>query len=406
MVGYTRKIDGFYRRADVMPQVVAHVRKVKTTVGMAHVVGHNSRVNVYDEEGNVIQSKQSAGDWFDPTRSDFNRIDPLVRSQGSLSPVYAKRDQIIAKAEEDTIKAGGKWRKPSKSAAAAVEIILSFSSSWMGKDGWTDSPVAKEKIDTFMKKGREWITEKYGLAVLHMAEHWDEKTPHLHAVLVPITKNSRPPRTGRGGEILKVYDPPKAGAWRYSSGDFFGGATGLREFQDEIARVMAPLGLDRGTVKSRAKHTNLSHHAKEVEDLVKAIEEKEQDLKEVEGRHQLLESQVQTFQKSMDTKLRGWQMPEAKALESAKKYRDRVAYEVMGKIARALDTYDQAATQKKDMDEEKKVIAAAKTRMEFQMGRLEGKYGDEHQAEEYLAQKKALQASRRPSKGQSQGRGY
>jgi hypothetical protein len=347
MVGNTLINESLSEEGRQMAQVVAHVRKIKTVAGVGNVVAHNSRIKVYDEKGEIIQSRQAAGAWFNPEWGKFNRIDPLIRDdpapRGPLSAVYAQRDRIIDRAREETEKAGGKWRKPSKSAAAAVEIILSFSPGWQGQDGWSDSKPAKDKIDQFMAKGRKWLQEKYGFSILHMAEHWDEKTPHLHAVVVPVTKNIRPPRNLADGKV-KTYDPLKPGAWRYSSGDFFGGPAGLIKFQDEIAAVMKPLGLERGTVKSRAKHTNLSHHAAEIEALEKQIVEKRQEL---DG----MKKEVAVIVKSKKERLRGWELPQPKALESAKHYRERIAPDVMGKVMRALETVDTNAVKTRNAQE-------------------------------------------------------
>jgi hypothetical protein len=324
-------------------QIVAHVRKIKTTVGVGNVIAHNSRIKVYDENGEVLQNKQTAGAWFNPKWGLFNKIDPLIEnpsSRGSLSAVYAKRDRIIAQAKEETERAGGKWRKPSKSAAAAVEIVLSFSPEWLGQAGWSDNKPAKDKADRFMAKAREWLKNEYGFSILHLAEHWDEKTPHLHAVVIPITKNIRPPR--KLGGTVKVYDPLAPGAWRYSSGDFFGGPSGLTKFQDEIAAVMKPLGLNRGTVKSRAKHISLSHHAADIEELENQILEKQTE------KDRLL-AEVEKIKKSKSERLRGWTLPEPKTLESAKHYRDRIAPEVVGKVMRALETIDTNAVKTTDL---------------------------------------------------------
>jgi hypothetical protein len=214
-------------------KIVGHVRKIKTTTGMGNVIAHNSRAKLYDEQGNVIENRQTDGAWYNPEWAPFNKIDGLENP-------YKRRDEIIRAAKAENEAAGIEWRKPQKNAAAAVEITLSFSHEWA--ENWRENPAEKAKVDEFMKRGRAFVEKKFPGTVLQLSEHFDEKTPHLHAVMIPITKNQRPG---------KETDAPTG--WRYSSGDFFGGRAGLRQLQDELFQTFGELGLERGKVGSRAK---------------------------------------------------------------------------------------------------------------------------------------------------------
>lgn len=336
-----------------MAQIVGHVRKIKTAVGMANVIAHNLRREVYNQLGEVIENEQTKGAWFDPTAQEFNRLD-------ALDNPFAARDKLIKEAKEANLKAGQKWRGPQKNSAAAVEVVLSFSPDWAGD--WRNNPADKARIDEFMKRAREYVAEKYQGTVLSLAEHFDEKTPHFHAVLVPLTKNQRisSERDRDEKEALKQ------DSWRYSSGDFFGGRVGLRQFQTEIHEKVRDLGLERGVIKSRAQHQNLADYDKEM----KKIEEKKQALvlqeKELLKQAKQIDAQAdfqlkaraiikrdkdaldaekkafneskKDYEKTRKADLKGWEMPPAKGMESAKKYRERVGEEVMGAIANVNGT--------------------------------------------------------------------
>lgn len=328
-----------------MSQIVAHVRKIKTAVGMANVIAHNLRQKVYSQTGEIIENEQTAGEWFDPKMAQFNRLEALKNP-------YSKRDKLITDAKEATLKGGHKWRNPQKNSAAAVEIVLSFSPDWAGD--WKTNPDDKAKIDEFMKRSRAFIEEKYAGTVINLAEHFDEKTPHLHAVLVPLTKNLRvdSKRDKDEKEVLQ------GDIWRYSSGDFFGGRVGLRDFQTEIYEAVKDLGLERGEMNSRATHRSLSDYEKEVRQLEAKKKELIQREKEVDAKGKFIEkankvieknrlkleedqkrfeNETKEYKTSRKKSLKGWEMPEPKLLEGAKAYRDRVSETVKGVVSHADD---------------------------------------------------------------------
>ena len=103
----------------------------------------------------------------------------------------------------------------------------------------------------------------------------DEKTPHLHATVVPILEETR---TRRAREGEKKYNIDHSGP-RLSCSDVMTRGK-LRKYQDTYGAVMAPFGLERGIVGSMAKHMSSDQYAKQrmVEiqtDLDKLMEEVE-----------------------------------------------------------------------------------------------------------------------------------
>jgi hypothetical protein len=72
--------------------------------------------------------------------------------------------------------------------------------------------------------------------------HMDERTPHLHVVFTPITKD---------------------GKLHYKS--FVDGKKGLTQLQDDYAREMERFGLNRGLKQTRTKHTTTREYYAKLE---------------------------------------------------------------------------------------------------------------------------------------------
>lgn len=101
----------------------------------------------------------------------------------------------------------------------------------------------------FEARSKEWLEENFGKAnLVNFTVHKDEQTPHIHAVIVPITE-------GKKGNKL-------------SARDVIGGdRSRLAQLQDSFAKKMEPLGLQRGVEKSKARHVAIREYygvAKEV----------------------------------------------------------------------------------------------------------------------------------------------
>lgn len=114
------------------------------------------------------------------------------------------------------------------------------------------------KQDNWIDANLKWLREPFGSenfvsCVLHM----DEKTPHLHATIVPIVTTERL-RKKREGE--KKYET-KSGP-RLSADDMMR-RTKLHEYQNSYAAAMKPFGLQRGIVGSTAKHQANSEYYKQ-----------------------------------------------------------------------------------------------------------------------------------------------
>jgi len=142
-------------------------------------------------------------------------------------------------------------RKVRADQVRAVEVIMTGSPEGFvrGQDGraadYSKSKWAQDNLN--------FLKEKFGKEnVVSFTLHQDEKTPHVHAVIVPITPDGR-----------------------LSAKDVFN-REGLRELQTEYAQAMAPHGFERGIEHSQAEHqpmrrqyTQEAQNARQVAELSK-----------------------------------------------------------------------------------------------------------------------------------------
>lgn len=141
------------------------------------------------------------------------------------------------------------------------------------------------RLNSWIDANLKWLKDTFGeenlvSCVLHM----DEKTPHLHATVVPIVTGERI-RRKREGE--KKYDT-KSGP-RLSADDVMR-RTRLHEYQSSYAAAMKPFGLQRGIVGSTAKHqANSEYYRQRVIQYEEDIAKLQADVEKAqEGRNTIL----------------------------------------------------------------------------------------------------------------------
>jgi hypothetical protein len=229
----------------VMGYLVAHFRKVKTTGGLGSVADHNSRANVLDKTGGWID-KENLPPWLThPERIEHNEGHADERA-GSIQKMWHR-----------AIKEADLKRKPQKNAAAAVEAVFSASRGSFKVSDWK----------AYFRDCREWVDKKFGHEnVLQWNTHFDETTPHMHVLLIPI-----------------VRDPDRGN--KYSSGHFLGGRDGLREIQTELYEMVGKkYGLERGLEGSDARHTNQEEWKRELFRKEKELKKREEDVSLTEAK--------------------------------------------------------------------------------------------------------------------------
>ena len=119
-----------------------------------------------------------------------------------------------------------------KDAVKLLEFILSAPS----KEKLAENPYFS--IDGFCLLSKKWAVQNFGemnIAGMHL--HLDERAPHIHLIVVPMTIDGR-----------------------LSAKEVIGPARRLSELQSSYAKAMEPLGLVRGEKSSAANHVTLQEY--------------------------------------------------------------------------------------------------------------------------------------------------
>ena len=94
------------------------------------------------------------------------------------------------------------------------------------------------KLGDWVKANQKYLSEKYGEKnIVSLALHMDERTPHLHAVVVPLTHDGR-----------------------LSAKEVVGNREDLRLQQTEYGKRMEKFGLSRGLENSPAHHEDVKEY--------------------------------------------------------------------------------------------------------------------------------------------------
>ena len=137
----------------------------------------------------------------------------------------------------------GLHRKVGKNQTKAIRLILTGSHEQMMKIEQDD------KLDKWIDANLRWLRETFGADnVVSCVLHMDEKTPHLHATVVPIVTGERKRKSREGEKKYRTQSGP-----RLSADDVMSRAR-LSTYQNIYAEAMREFGLQRGVVGSTAKH--------------------------------------------------------------------------------------------------------------------------------------------------------
>ena len=187
-----------------MKKPYAFIRVAKCTGNISRVGYHNDRTRMPDNA--------------DKQLSYLNRTivpHPSAENGG----LKAKVDWVISEGYT------GK-RALRKDAVKAIELVLTGSHKPM-----TQIHEAG-KLGHWIKANKDFLEERYGERnLVSLILHRDERTPHLHAIVVPLTEDGR-----------------------LSAKEFLNGGKMLAKLQDDYAEAMAPFKLLRGERGSRARH--------------------------------------------------------------------------------------------------------------------------------------------------------
>lgn len=233
--------------------------------------GTDSRMSAHIER--TVHPKNA-----DRTRTHLNR--ELVQFPEGVR----NRTQAIA----HRIETAGIRRKVSANQVKAIRILLTGSNKDMKQ------MEAEGRIEDWCNDSLKWIRETYReqnlvSAVLHM----DEKTPHIHATVIPIVTGERRKAGQEEQNGKKKYRKKNPQDVRLCADDVMARHR-LKHYQDTYAQAMNKYGLQRGVDGSLAKHISTMQYYKQlveqqdslqenIENLLGLEEEAMKKLKQVKG---------------------------------------------------------------------------------------------------------------------------
>ena len=229
-----------------MGYAVLHLEKAKET---------DSRMSAHIER--TVHPKNA-----DRTRTHLNR--ELVQFPEGVR----NRTQAIA----HRIETAGIRRKVSANQVKAIRILLTGSNKDMKQ------MEAEGRIEDWCNDSLKWIRETYGeqnlvSAVLHM----DEKTPHIHATVIPIVTGERRKAGQEEQNGKKKYRKKNPQDVRLCADDVMARHR-LKHYQDTYAQAMNKYGLQRGVDGSLARHISTMQYYKQLVEQQDSLQENIENL--------------------------------------------------------------------------------------------------------------------------------
>lgn len=179
-----------------------------------------------------------------------------------------------------------------KNAVLCVELVLSASPEFFRPSTQTEPGEYEQlRLNRWLDFNKQWLQERFSVTsegisvprnrIISAAAHLDEVTPHIHAHMVPIDKRGK-----------------------LNASAFFGSPKLLREWQDDYAQAMKPLGLERGIRGSKATHIDIGRYYTNINspqtDNILVLRDKARDRDRAENQRREMEATALAKQKEAD----------------------------------------------------------------------------------------------------------
>lgn len=183
-----------------MPYAIMKIKKIKSCAEFTKVMEHNYRLTpVLNADPNLQYKNEEL------INLEYKSYNDAYKDAISKSKYY-------------------KTHKVRKNAVRGLEVLMTY------KENESDGI----NLETWKRKNLEWMMETFGKSnVKAMTYHGDESSPHIHAIVIPMIND------------------------RLNAYQILGNRHKMRELQDGYAKVMEPLGLERGLRNTVAKSTDI-----------------------------------------------------------------------------------------------------------------------------------------------------
>lgn len=204
---------------------------------------------------------------IDSERTHLNRVCYRMYDDQSLSirQMIEKRIEELPPKERPRI-----VEKGQNQTVVAVELVLQASPEF-----FEENPISSEKFEEWVNLNVEHIKQKYKENLLDIVLHLDEKTPHFHINVMPLeraVKNRRRTKQQlKNNESAGTYT-----VYNFNAKKLFS-VNALRRNQDEFAKAVEKLGIQRGIKHSKSKHTTIKEYHANIKRFLASNENKIKD---------------------------------------------------------------------------------------------------------------------------------
>jgi uncharacterized membrane protein len=188
----------------------------------------------------------------DPKESNFNY---------QLAGTKSLKNDIENRLEEAGI------HKTRKNAVLGIEHMMTASPEYFENDK------DNKKFYEFENECVNWLKDRYGEKnIINVHAHFDEHTPHLHAIVTPILEKNVKWKNGTESGIKREN--------RLSARDFINGSKAMTQMQDSFSNHLknAGLNLERGEKGSKATHTEIKTFYNSIQEAQKEIKQQKPSL--------------------------------------------------------------------------------------------------------------------------------
>lgn len=188
----------------------------------------------------------------DPKESNFNY---------QLAGTKSLKNDIENRLEEAGI------HKTRKNAVLGIEHMMTASPEYFENDK------DNKKFYEFENECMNWLKDRYGEKnIINVHAHFDEHTPHLHAIVTPILEKNVKWKNGTESGIKREN--------RLSARDFINGSKAMTQMQDSFSNHLknAGLNLERGEKGSKATHTEIKTFYNSIQEAQKEIKQQKPSL--------------------------------------------------------------------------------------------------------------------------------
>jgi FtsZ-binding cell division protein ZapB len=173
------------------------------------------------------------------------------------------------------IETAGIKRKIGKNQVRAVRAILS------GTHEDLEQIQKSGRLNEWCDENLDWLRKTFGAENLVSAVlHLDEKSPHIHATIVPIVSGERrKAKQAKPTEDKKTYRKKSPDSVRLCADDIMNRAKFI-EYQDSYAEQMQRFGMQRGMKGSEANHITAQQYNRTLQLENEDLKEKNECLQE------------------------------------------------------------------------------------------------------------------------------